>query len=210
MSLKNNFDKELQDRINVINKEKFELESLITNEEINKKIKILETLVNPKIHYNPFEEYCESDENTVRNVLWSSDQSDTICHFTFDFKKTSERKEIFIEIRDSYAYEDDCILADFYIEKEGYKFYNDSYSCLIDLYDFQFIIEEYLMDVKNILPKEFIKNKLNKKTCEAFELYLNNTKDIDCLKNFQTVSKKPLEKELMKVLDERMKREIFK
>lgn len=210
MSLKNNFDKQLQDRINSINKEKDHLESLMTSDEINKKIQILETFVNPKIFQSPFEEHCESDESTVKNVLWSSDKMDIICHFAFDFKKTSERKEIFIEIRNSYDYEDDCIIADFYIEKEGYKFYNDSYSYLIDLYDDQFAIDQYLMDVKNILPKEFIKNKLNKKTCDAFELYLNNEKDIDRLKNFTTVSKKSLEKELMKVLDERMKREIFK
>lgn len=137
------------------------------------------------------------------NLLFSFNKKESV-YFEFNFKKSSENKEIFCEMSsDGYGE----IICKLYFIIDDHKYYSFNYEIFNKAQYFKYN-SEFNEDINNILPESC--KDINQKIAYAFEMFLNNSNNVKDFKYTKFNKKDILEKMLKEKLDERLSKEIFK
>lgn len=192
----NNINDYINSKIELFEKIAKDFKSILHDEKIKQ-------IVNNVLSFNDPMFYTYDSFACKNNLLFSPSIEESV-YFEFDFKKTSENKEIFCDLYfDRYG----CIMGKFYFIKDNHKYY--SYNCEIFQKEKNLIYSSsYCDEIKLTLPESC--KDINEKIANAFELLLNNSNDINKFKNIKFKKKDKLAKMLEKKVDERLSKEIFK
>ena len=194
------FKKYVDDRISNLDDQKKFYEQILNDEKIKEKLNIISSFKDIKFYTLGLYE----NEN---NILFSSKEEESLT-FDFDFQTTAENEEIFCEMfLDTYEW----IVAKFYFLKNDCKFYSKyNYEIFTDSKNnLRYRLFPDICDnIAAFVPKSC--KDLNTKISDAFEVFLNNTNDIDKFKNTTFDINNELQKKLKEKLDQRLSKEIFK
>lgn len=193
------FKKYVNDKILNFDEEKKFHEQILYDEKIKEKLNIISSFKDINLHTSRLYER----EN---NILFSSKEERLT--FDFDFQTTAENAEIFCEMfLDTYG----CILAKFYFVQNDCKFYSK--------YDYEIFINsknnapyrlfpDICDNIAAAVPKSC--KDLSVKISDGFEVFLNNTNDIEKFKNVKFDINNELQNKLKEKIDQRLSKEIFK